>query len=647
MKKIFLPLLSTIAFVNAQTIQYPLFQGSFDGTVYEQTYSFPSSAQNHAGFANDNQNIYPLSFPSGGKVQFTANTPTNAEIYFRFEANPWPDVDPAQNTNTITILAANNGTENNVYQVDIPSSEFNTYNSALLYLVTRDVEVEISNIKIITYDSGGSILNTDFPLFQGSFDGTVYKQTFSFPSSAQNHAGFANDNQNIYPLSFPSGGKVQFTANTPTNAEIYFRFEANPWPDFDPAQNTNTVTILAANSGTENNVYQVDIPSSESNTYNSALLFLVTRDVEVEISNIKIITNEATSEDYVLVWGDEFENDEETYISNQINPVDPTKWFHQTYPANNGQGWYNNEEQHYTDRLDNSYVSDGTLKIKAIKGTYSNPQTGSSQNYTSARLNSKYAFNFGKVEVRAKLPSAQGTWPAIWTLGQNISEQGAYWQTQGYGTIGWPACGEIDIMEQDSDKSITSGAFHYGPNFDNWKYTTDHTSVSDTEDTWHVYSMIWTEEDISLMVDGVEFHNTSDIDFRGVGPVDMSFFQANHFILLNVAMGGMLGGSIAADFSSAVMEIDYVRVYQSQSLSTPSILKKELLLYPNPSDGSFQIESGIQIEEVHIYNLNGLKLQSFQPNKKAFTIHSNLPKGLYLADISGSNFREIKRLMVK
>jgi beta-glucanase (GH16 family) len=151
--------------------------------------------------------------------------------------------------------------------------------------------------------------------------------------------------------------------------------------------------------------------------------------------------------------------------------------------------------------------------------------------------------------------------------------------------------------------------------------------------------MIWTDEGISLMVDGVEFHNTSN--------VEMSYFQANHFILLNVAMGGALGGSIASDFSSAIMEIDYVRVYQLQSLLTPSTLKKELLLYPNPSDGSFQIESGIQIEEVHIYNLNGQKLQSFQPNKKVFTIHSDLPKGLYLAEISGSNFREIKRLMVK
>ena len=240
-----------------------------------------------------------------------------------------------------------------------------------------------------------------------------------------------------------------------------------------------------------------------------------------------------------------------------------------------------------------------------------------------------------------------GTWPAIWTLGQNIWEQGAYWQTQGYGTTGWPNCGEIDIMEQDSDKSITSGAFHYGPNFESRQYTTNHTSVSDTENTWHVYSMIWNEEGISLMVDGVEFHNTSNVDDRGVGPVDMSFFQANHFILLNVAMGGMLGGSIDPNFSSAIMEIDYVRVYQPQPLSTPPIIENELLLYPNPSYGNFQIESGIQIDEVHIYNLNGQKLQSLWPNKKVFTINSNLPKGVYLVEISGNSFREIKRLMVK
>ena len=390
-----------------------------------------------------------------------------------------------------------------------------------------------------------------------------------------------------------------------------------------------TVTALTSNP---NATYTINNASDISGT----TTILVNSADNTQTMTYSVSFQQST---YALVWSDEFENDGSVYLSGQTNVVDPAKWHHQTYPANGGQGWYNNEEQHYTDRIANSYVSNGTLKIKAIKETYSNPQTGSLQNYTSARLNSKYAFTYGKLEVRAKLPSELGTWPAIWTLGQNISEQGAYWQTQGYGTTGWPACGEIDIMEQDSNKSITSGAFHFGPHYTQHQYTTNHISVSDTENTWHVYSMIWTDEGISLMVDGVEFHNTSN--------VDMSYFQANHFILLNVAMGGALGGVIDSNFSSAIMEIDYVRVYQSQPLSTTSIFENQPLLFPNPSDGKFQIESGIQIDEVFIYDLNGLKLQYLRPNKKEFTINCNLPKGIYLLEISSKNFREIKRLMLK
>ena len=108
MEKSLLFLITSIVFVNAQTIDYPLYQGTFDGTVYDEengTFVFPYSAQSWAGFANVNENIYPLYFPTGGKVQFTANTSTNVEVYFRFEANPYPNVDPAQNTNTVTILA--------------------------------------------------------------------------------------------------------------------------------------------------------------------------------------------------------------------------------------------------------------------------------------------------------------------------------------------------------------------------------------------------------------------------------------------------------------------------------------------------------------------------------------------------------------
>jgi beta-glucanase (GH16 family) len=343
---------------------------------------------------------------------------------------------------------------------------------------------------------------------------------------------------------------------------------------------------------------------------------------------------------YVLVWGDEFENDGSVYVAGEINDVDPAKWFHQTYPANGGNGWFNNEQQHYTDRTVNSYVSDGTLKIKAIKETYANPQTGSTQNYTSARLNSKYAFRYGRMDVRAKLPSEQGTWPAIWTLGQNITETGAYWQTQGYGTTGWPACGEIDIMEQDSNKSITSGAFHFPDAQGNHTYTTNHTSVTDTEGTWHEYSMIWTADGISLMVDGVEFHNTSG--------VDMSYFQNNHFILLNVAMGGALGGGIDPNFSSAVMEIDYVRVYEEQTQSSPGFeVLPSLQVYPNPTNSLATISSKSTMSSLSIYAISGQKLLHQTPNTNEVLLTLDLPAGIYIMEAIVSGHKLNKKLVIE
>ena len=343
---------------------------------------------------------------------------------------------------------------------------------------------------------------------------------------------------------------------------------------------------------------------------------------------------------YVLVWGDEFENDGSVYIAGEINDVDPAKWHHQTYPANGGNGWFNNEQQHYTDRTVNSYVSDGTLKIKAIKETYANPQTGSTQNYTSARLNSKYAFQFGRMDVRAKLPSEQGTWPAIWTLGQNITETGAYWETQGYDTTDWPACGEIDIMEQDSNKSITSGAFHFPDAQGNHTYTTNHTSVTDTEGTWHEYSMIWTADGISLMVDGVEFHNTSG--------VDMSYFQNNHFILLNVAMGGALGGGIDPNFSSAVMEIDYVRVYEEQTQSSPGFdVLPSLQVYPNPTNNLAMISSKSTMSSLSIYAMSGQKLLHQTPNTNEVLLTLDLPAGIYIVEAIVSGHKLHKKLVIE
>ena len=150
-----------------------------------------------------------------------------------------------------------------------------------------------------------------------------------------------------------------------------------------------------------------------------------------------------------LLWSDEFDGSGE---------IDASKWFHQTQIPSGGS-WYNGEIQHYTDRTANTYVSNGALHLVAKKETFTNQ--GVTKQYTSARLNSKFAFTYGKVEVRAILPTGVGTWPAIWMLGKNITEAGAYWQTEGYGTTSWPACGEIDIMEHwGANQNFVQSAMH-------------------------------------------------------------------------------------------------------------------------------------------------------------------------------------------
>ena len=244
-----------------------------------------------------------------------------------------------------------------------------------------------------------------------------------------------------------------------------------------------------------------------------------------------------------LVWADEFDVD---------GGLDPELWHHQIIPPSNG-GWFNGELQHYTDRLDNSFVSDGTLKIVALRETYE--VNGSFRDFTSARLNSTFAFTYGRVDVRAKLPSEAGTWPAIWTLGANINEIGNFHGTT-YGSVGWPACGEIDILEQlGADKQNTIAHFHWG-NTVNGSYENQGGSISSPTSTtdFHVYSLVWNEDRMQIFVDDslvCELANTFD------RPYDNP-----HYLLLNIAMGGNLGGVVPGSFTEATLEIDYVRVYQ-------------------------------------------------------------------------------------
>jgi hypothetical protein len=307
MKKITLLFaLLTFAFTNGQTTSSPVYEGTFNGTVYSQTSNFPTGAEGYAGFSNNNLEIYPLAFTNGGKIKFKATVTADAEVYFRFEANAYPAVDPAYNTANVSLLASNAASTE--YEVAIPATA-DTYNSAIFYIVTRDVDVAMSEIKIEAYDTdGATLISKDFPVYDGTFNGTIYSQTFNFPTGAESYAGFANNNTKIYPLAFASEGKVKFKATVTADAEVYFRFEANAYPNVDPSYNTAKVTLLASNAA--NTEYEVAIPAT-TDTYNSTILYVVTRDVVVSMSEIKIIGSGGSTAE---TCSDGIQNQDETGI---------------------------------------------------------------------------------------------------------------------------------------------------------------------------------------------------------------------------------------------------------------------------------------------------------------------------------------------
>ena len=304
-----------------------------------------------------------------------------------------------------------------------------------------------------------------------------------------------------------------------------------------------------------------------------------------------------------LVWSDEF---------NYTGSVDSNKWHHQIIPIINGTDWANGEQQHYTNRLTNSYVNNGSLKIKAIRENYT--YNNSTKLYTSARLNSKFAFQYGRVDVRAKLPAEAGTWPAIWTLGANINEIGNYFGST-YGSVGWPVCGEIDIMEQNGwDKTNLIGHLHYSnSNTNSYQNEGATTYINDSSGEYHIYSLIWTENTIQILLDDVVFferENTQEIPYDNL-----------HYLLLNIAMGGNLGGSIPSNFTESIMEIDFVRVYEESSLSSQNSNMEEMLIYPNPTDNNISVKVPRNLigTTLNIYSTLGRKLAAYtlsEPNSE-------------------------------
>lgn len=244
---------------------------------------------------------------------------------------------------------------------------------------------------------------------------------------------------------------------------------------------------------------------------------------------------------YRLVWSDEFD---------AAGAPSPKKWAYDT--SRNKQGWYNGELQYYAaNRRENVRVEDGHLVLEARRERLSDEPDFGGQDYASGKLVTQglAAWKYGFVEVRAKLACGKGMWPAIWMLGTD-------------GSRGWPALGEIDIMEMVGwDPTAIHGTIHT-QSYNHVKGTQKgaQTAVADACTAFHDYQLDWNADRILIGVDG---HAYMRFDNDHKGNPDTWPFDKPQYLILNVAVGGWGGrqGVDAAAFPSR-MDVDYVRVWQ-------------------------------------------------------------------------------------
>ncbi len=242
-------------------------------------------------------------------------------------------------------------------------------------------------------------------------------------------------------------------------------------------------------------------------------------------------------DDHQLVWADEFD---------QAGLPDASRWVYDTF--RNKEGWFNRELQYYSAaRAENSVVRDGRLLITARRESLSSLPDWGGQSYTSARLitRGKAEWTYGFFEIRAKLPCAKGNWPAIWFLG-----------SQGE----WPDGGELDLMEHlGRDPGHVFSTVHTRSGFGG-QGKGGGTQLPSVCSDFHNYQMLWTPQSVRFGIDGVEH---ARYDNAGSGPAQWPFDKPQ-FLLLNLAIGGDLGGAVDDSAFPQQMEVEYVRVYQKR-----------------------------------------------------------------------------------
>jgi beta-glucanase (GH16 family) len=226
-------------------------------------------------------------------------------------------------------------------------------------------------------------------------------------------------------------------------------------------------------------------------------------------------------------------------------PIDFEKWTHDV----GGHGWGNQQLEFNTDRTENArHDGNGKLIISALKQEFAN------NDYTSARLRTQGKFEqaYGRFEARLKLPEGAGLWPAFWMLSTKFN------------TVGWPQCGELDIMEfRGSELGTVHGSAH-GPGYSGGNPKTDSYTLpggKSFSDDFHVFSLEWSPGEVHWFVDGNHYHAIT-ADGLGVGQ-EWVYDDNPMFLIMNVAVGGWFGGEVDPSVFPQRMEVDYVRVYEA------------------------------------------------------------------------------------
>lgn len=337
---------------------------------------------------------------------------------------------------------------------------------------------------------------------------------------------------------------------------------------------------------------------------------------------------------YHLVWQDLFDADE----------LNPMRWDIEV----NGNGGGNNELQYYTDRPENVRLGDdgegnSCLILTARRENYLNKQ------FTSGRLNTKgrIAFTHGKVEASIKLPkTANGLWPAFWMMGNDFDQ------------VGWPRCGEIDIVEMGNSAGISNGtqerffngACHWGPGWPNASYANSSTKNYSLQDgQFHLFTLIWDDNVVKMYVDLDKYPNQNpyykmDIPYEDNEWSPGYYFHKDNFILFDLAVGGNFTGIHNANDITALndgngheasMYVNYVKIYQKGDASEHTDFLDE---------GDAHVD-GVLAENVSNISFDGMTVYSSEDAVSVFTVSGNeiarshtgvidtnpLPAGIYIA----------------